>query len=406
VQTYDVAVIGGGIVGLGSAMALLRGTDELDRTIDSLVVLEAEPRLAAHQSGRNSGVIHSGLYYKPGSLKATLCAEGRELMYDFCAERGIAHERCGKIVLATREDGLARLRVLEERGTANGLTGLRRLSREEIREFEPHARGVGALHVPQTGIVDFAAVTRAFADVVAELGGEVRTAAPVRRVVRERNGFTIQAGGETLRTAHILNCAGAQCDRIAELCGVRPDVRIIPFRGEYFELVPERADLIRNLIYPVPDPRLPFLGVHFTRLIGGGVEAGPNAVLALSRSRYRKTSVDARDLLDTLAWPGFWRMAGKNLGAGVAEFHRSLRKRAFTRSLQRLVPDVRESDLRPGHAGIRAQAVDRRGRLIDDFHIIRAERQVHVLNAPSPAATASLAIGRRIAEIAAKAWMG
>ncbi len=391
---FDAAVIGGGIVGMASAMALA------ERHRVRLVVLEAESELAAHQTGHNSGVIHSGLYYKPGSLKARLCALGRDAMYRFCAEHGVRHERCGKLVVALDESELPRLEELERRGRANGLADLRRLTADQIREHEPHASGIAALHVPITGIVDFPGVTRAMAADVRAHGGEVRTGARVTRVQRRAGdeGFALHTGnGEVLARA-IVNCAGLQCDRVARLCGVDPGVRIVPFRGEYYDLVESKRGLVRNLIYPVPDPRFPFLGVHFTRMVGGGVEAGPNAVLALARHGYSWRTVSVRDTVGLVAYPGFWRMSRRQWRTGIMELKRSLSKRRFVADLRRLIPALTGADVVPARSGVRAQAVDPRGRLLDDFHIVTAERMVHVLNAPSPAATASIAIGRFIAE--------
>ncbi len=390
-QRHDVAIVGGGIVGLATAMALAR----LSKA--SLIVLEAEQRLAAHQTGHNSGVIHSGLYYKPGSLKARLCVEGREALYRFCAERGLEHERCGKVVVASDERELATLALLEERGRANGLQGVRRLDADELREHEPHVRGRAGLHVPDTGIVDFAGVAGAYADVVREAGHEVRTGARLLEVRASADGVQLETSGGSLRCRHLVNCAGLQSDRVARLCGVRPGLRIVPFRGEYYELVAARRSLVRNLVYPVPDPRFPFLGVHFTRTIDGAVEAGPNAVLAFRREGYDRFDVSLRDTIDVATYGGFWRLAGRFWRTGASEFLRSFSKRAFVRSLQRLVPELREEDVVRAGAGVRAQAVDPGGVLVDDFRIVDGEWAVHVLNAPSPAATASIAIGRHVA---------
>ena len=395
-ERYDVAVIGGGIVGMATAMALTQ------RSHLSLVVLEAEDRLAPHQTGNNSGVIHSGLYYKPGSQKARTCVEGREALYRFCVERGIAHERCGKLVVALTPDELPRLDELERRAGANGLEGLRRVGVAEMRAVEPHVAGIAGLVVPHTGIVDYVVVTNAYADEVRGKGGEIVLRARLRRVRRENGGLALETAAGTVRARHLVNCAGLQCDRVARLCGARPGVRIVPFRGEYYELVPERRDLVRNLAYPVPDPQFPFLGVHFTRKVSGGVEAGPNAVLAFKREGYRKTSFSLADSLGTLTFPGFWRLAGRYWRIGTGEMWRSWSKAAFVRALQRLLPELRASDLVPGGTGVRAQALDRSGALVDDFSIIAQEGMIHVLNAPSPAATASIAIGRHIAEMAAK----
>jgi (S)-2-hydroxyglutarate dehydrogenase len=394
--TYDIAIIGGGIVGLGTALALT------ERTAARLVVLEAEGKLAAHQTGHNSGVIHSGLYYKPGSLKAANCVEGRELMYRYCADNGIAHERCGKVVVATHERELPALAELERRGTANGLKGLRRLGPGELREYEPHVAGVAGLHVAETGIVDYKQVAESFARKVRERDGDVRLDARLVGFRRSGPDFVLTTTQGDVICRALVNCAGLQSDRVAKLCGVEPGLQIIPFRGEYYDLVPEKWSLVRNLIYPVPDPRFPFLGVHFTRMIHGGVEAGPNAVLAFRREGYTRTSFRARDVAQMLRYRGFWRMARRYYDTGLAEMYRSFSKRAFLKALQRLIPELRPEDIRPAGAGVRAQAVDPDGKPVDDFRIVEAERMVHVLNAPSPAATASVSIGRTIATMAVK----
>lgn len=393
----DVAIVGGGLVGLATALALAEGHG---RTV---AVLEAEDRLAAHQSGHNSGVIHSGLYYKPGSLKAKLCVEGARALYRFCEEEGIAHERCGKLVVATREDELPRLDDLERRGQANGLTGLRRLRAEEIREREPHAAGIAALWVPETGIVDYPAVAQAYGRRIAARGGTVWTGARVQSVHRNGSGLVVETTRGAVACTSLVNCAGLQSDRVARLCGAPVDVRIIPFRGEYYELVPERQNLVRGLIYPVPDPSFPFLGVHLTRMVKGGVEAGPNAVLALKREGYRWTDVSPRDVAASASWPGLWRLAARFWKTAAFEVWRSLVKSAFVRDLQRLVPEIRDEDLFRAGAGVRAQAMERNGALVDDFRIVHSENAIHVLNAPSPAATASLAIGQKIAAMAVQA---
>ncbi|MCE9546131.1 MAG: L-2-hydroxyglutarate oxidase [Planctomycetia bacterium] len=392
----SVAIIGGGIVGLATAMALR------NRAAKGLIVLEAESDVATHQTGHNSGVIHSGLYYKPGSQKALNCAAGREAMYRFCAEENIPHERCGKIVVATRQDELPKLEELRTRGLANGLAGMEQLGPEAIREREPHAAGIAGLWVPQTGIVDYVAVAQAMRRLVAQAGAEVRTDCRLGGVTRDGAELVLATSGGEFRCRNLVNCAGLQSDRVARMCGLNPQLRIVPFRGEYYTLRPTAAALVRNLIYPVPDPRFPFLGVHLTRMIRGGVEAGPNAVLALARHGYRKGRVNVRDLLDTFTYSGFWRMAMKFPRAGIGEMYRSYVKRAFAKELARLMPELTAGDLQPGGAGVRAQAVLPDGRLVDDFCIERADRMVHVLNAPSPAATASLAIGESIAEMAAK----
>jgi L-2-hydroxyglutarate oxidase len=395
---WDVTVVGGGIVGLAAARAIQA------RRGAPVLVLEAEERLATHQTDHNSGVIHSGLYYRPESLKARNCVEGREALYRYCEAKGLAHEKCGKLVVATSPEQLARLDELERRGRANGLHGLRRLGPEEMREREPHVGGVGALLVPQTGIVDFAEIARAMARDIEEGGGEIRTAWRLRAVRRDGAAFVLESGSGSVAARHLVNCAGLQSDRVARLCGLRPDLRIVPFRGEYHKLVPAREHLVRHLIYPVPDPRFPFLGVHFTRLVRGGVEAGPNALPALKREGYGRLSLSPRDAWSTLSYGGFWRLAAGHWETGLAEAWRSLSRRALVRALRALVPDLRTSDLRRHGAGVRAQAVARDGTLIDDFHILEAERMLHVLNAPSPAATASLSIGRALAQRAERVF--
>lgn len=385
-----VVVIGGGIVGVATAMALAGRV--------RVQVLEAEDSLAAHQTGHNSGVIHSGLYYAPGSLKARTCTAGRQALYDFCERHGVPFERCGKVVVATHPEQIPRLDALEQRGRANGLNGLRRLIPEEIRELEPHAQGVAGLFVAETGIVDYAAVTEAFAAEVRRLGGEILTGARVSKVSRYPDGVVVHSTAAAHHGQFVVSCAGLQSDRLARLAGLDPAVRIVPFRGEYYEVVPRRRHLVRNLIYPVPDPAFPFLGVHFTRRVDGTVEAGPNAVLALRREGYRRTSFSLRDTMATFAYPGFWRLAGRYARSGLGEVWRSWSKGAFVAALQELVPEIEPNDLCGYGAGVRAQALGRDGALLDDFHLVEGDRQLHVLNAPSPAATASIAIGRTIAE--------
>jgi L-2-hydroxyglutarate oxidase len=390
-SAFDVTVIGGGIVGLATARALA-----VDHRLRCLV-LEGEDRLAFHQTGHNSGVVHSGLYYKPGSLKALLCAEGREAMFRLAEENGIAHERCGKVVVAVEERELPLLDELERRGRENGLAGIVRLDAGGLREHEPHAAGIAALHVPATGIVDYVAVSAVLAGMVRDAGGEVRTGAPVTAIRRAAKTVEVEAQGERIGAAFLVSCAGLASDRLARLAGLDPPVRIVPFRGDYYELVPAARHLVRNLLYPVPDPDLPFLGVHFTRRVDGTIEAGPNAVLAWKREGYSRTSFSLRDTVETLAFPGFWRMAPAYAGIGLAEYRRAWSRGLFVRSLRRLVPEISQSDVRPAGCGVRAQAMDRSGKLLDDFAFAEDERQLHVLNAPSPGATASLAIGRRIA---------
>ena len=390
-ERFDIAIVGGGIVGLASALALVR------EGANKVVVLEAEGAIARHQTGHNSGVLHSGLYYHPDSYKAKNCVKGRSDLVAFCEEHEIAHEICGKLVVATDPQEIPRLDELERRGRANGLLGMERLGPDGIRDHEPHATGIDALWVPETGIVDFVAVARAYSRLVTEGGGEIRVDHRVSAMKREASGLNLETSGGDLFTSRLINCGGLQCDRVARMAGVDPGVRIVPFRGEYFELAAERRFLVRNLIYPVPDPRFPFLGVHLTRGIGGEVEAGPNAVLALRREGYERLSFSLRDTLDTLLFPGFWRMAGRFWKMGLEEMRRSGSRRLFAASLQRFVPEIRAEDLTGGGAGVRAQAVDPTGKLLDDFHIVEDDRSIHVLNAPSPAATSSLSIGQEIA---------
>ncbi len=394
-RTPDVLVVGGGIVGLATARALA-----VEHGL-AVTLLEAEPELACHQTGHNSGVIHSGLYYRPGSLKAATCAAGREALYAHVAERGIAHERCGKLVVAVSEAELGRLDELERRGRANGLQGIERLDGAGIRACEPHAAGLAGLRVPQTGIVDYRAVARSFAADLTGAGSEIVTGARVERI-RARDGQVEALTTESVRSAKFLvACAGLESDRLARAAGLDPEVRIIPFRGDYFELTAEARPKVRNLIYPVPDPELPFLGVHFTRRIDGAIEAGPNAVLAWRRDGYSRSAFRLADAASTLFFPGFWRLAPRYAGVGWSEYRRAWSHRRFVDSLRRLVPDLGPGDVRRSGCGIRAQALGRDGRLIDDFVWVEQERMVHVLNAPSPAATASIAIGREIATRAA-----
>lgn len=398
-RTYDIAIIGGGIIGVATAEALAAGgaLDPTTRLDASIVLLEAEDHLAAHQTGNNSGVIHSGLYYRPGSLKARNCATGRDALYRFCEVQGLPHERCGKVVVARRAGELAALEELERRGLANGLTGLRRLSADEIHAHEPAAAGIAGLLVPDTGIVDYVAVTERLAGLARERGVAIRLGTRLAGVVRDGDALRLLTPRAEFRCRLLVNCAGLQSDRVARLASVDPGVRIIPFRGEYYALTPERRGLVRNLIYPVPAPALPFLGVHFTRRINGTVEAGPNAVFAFKREGYVRLAISAADLWDAVTFVGFWRMAAHYWQVGIGESWRSLYKPGFVRALQHLVPELRGRDLFPSGAGVRAQAVSPSGRLLDDFHIVDADRMIHVLNAPSPAATACLSIARQIA---------
>jgi len=390
-------VIGGGIVGLATARSLA------DKGVGSLVVLEAENELALHQTGRNSGVIHSGLYYRPGSDKARFCASGRGALYRFCDDNEIAYRRCGKLVVAVDDSELPALDRLAERADANGLEGVERLDAAGIRDKEPSAVGVGALWVPQTGIVDFSRVAARLAELIADKGGRILTSARVRKVSTEPSGIKIETDSKTVRCRLLINCAGLQADRVARLCGLKPEIRLVPFRGEYLELTASAADKVNGLIYPVPDPRLPFLGIHLTRTIDDRVLAGPNAVLAWKREGYRATDFSLRDTADTLLYPGFWRLATGFWRSGAGEMYRSWNRAAFVEGLQRLMPTVTAEQLAPSRSGVRAQAIDARGRLLDDFQILQSDRMLHVLNAPSPAATAALAIGGHLAEVASAA---
>jgi L-2-hydroxyglutarate oxidase LhgO len=388
-----VVVIGGGIVGLATAF-------RFGQTFPgaAVTVLEKENAVGQHQSGHNSGVLHCGLYYKPGSLKARLAVTGIRQMVAFCEEQGIPHEICGKLVVASNEEELPRLRDLFDRGQKNGLSGLQMLDANEMREIEPHVGGVAAIRVPEEGIVDYVAVCAALVRRITENKGSVITEVRVTNLERRHAQWVTRTTAGVYESDYIVNCAGLHCDRVSALAGETRKLRIIPFRGEYYKLKPERQYLVRNLIYPVPDPRFPFLGVHFTRLIHGGIEAGPNAVLALSREGYKKTDFSARDFVDTLTYPGFWRFFLKYPRMCFNELRRSFSKELFCRSLNALVPDVRPGDLEPGPTGVRAQAIARNGEAIQDFSFVRAERALHVLNAPSPGATASLAIGQEIVQ--------
>ena len=393
---YDVIIIGGGAVGLGVALEITRRFPG-----KRLLLLEKEDRVARHQSGHNSGVIHSGVYYKPGSLKARLCVAGAAAMVEFCREHGIPHNVCGKVIVATQEDELPRLEELRKRGEANGLAGLRLIGPEELREIEPHATGLRALVVPSTGVTDYALVCEKYAALVAANGGTVRTNAPAIGIRRMPNEIAVETSQGTFSTSALINCAGLFSDRIARMAGDDPGIMIVPFRGEYYDLVPERASMVRALIYPVPDPRFPFLGVHFTRRITGKVDAGPNAILALAREGYRHRDINVRDLAGSLAFPGLWRMARQHWRNALGEWHRSLSKSAFVRALQRLLPEIGQKDLVPGGSGVRAQALKPDGALVDDFQFVPSGKVLHVLNVPSPAATASLMIGKTIVDMAA-----
>ncbi|MEE9125516.1 MAG: L-2-hydroxyglutarate oxidase, partial [Planctomycetota bacterium] len=389
----DVLIVGGGILGLASAWQLQRRDPRLRVT-----VLEKEAAPGRHQSGHNSGVLHSGIYYRPDSLKARNCVAGRLAMVEFCQEHGVAHEVCGKVIVAVQQHELRRLDTLLQRGLANGVR-CERISPEQLADLEPHARGVAAIHVHDTGVVDFGAVVATLHRLVVEVGGRVITSARVVGLRDDADEVVARTTAGDFTAAWGINCAGLHADRVAKIAGTPPDIRVVPFRGEFYRLKPEAARLCNHLIYPVPDPALPFLGVHLTRQVHGDIEVGPNAVLALAREGYRRRDVHLGDAFGTVCWPGFWRLAFRHWRAAVAETRRSLSKRAFARAVQRLVPAVRAEDLVPARSGVRAQAVGRDGALIDDFLFKRGKRFLHVCNAPSPAATAALNIGATLADM-------
>ncbi len=389
----DLAVIGGGIVGLATAWRVQQARPDV-----SIVLLEKEDGLARHQTGRNSGVVHSGIYYAPGSLKAKLCVEGVESLRAFCDEHGVAYQRCGKIITAVDDDEIPRLETLFERGIANGVPELRRVDDVQMREVEPHVAGIAGIHSPNTAIVDYVGVCRELGRLLEEGGARILRGAAVEAIRSDGGGHVLATPRGEVRAERLLACAGLHADRVARMAGLEPDVRIVPFRGEYMFLRDDRAELVKGLIYPVPDPALPFLGVHLTSTVDGRVEAGPNAVPAFAREGYRFLDVKLADLAETLTFPGAWRLGARYWRHGAFEIYRSLRRPVFVRSLQRLMPELRAEDVVPGGSGVRAQAVGRDGRLVDDFAVLTTDTAMHVLNAPSPAATASLAIGRQLAE--------
>lgn len=393
----DLLIIGAGIVGLATALQASRRFPEL-----RIIVVEKESRVAAHQTGHNSGVIHSGIYYRTGSLKARNCVAGAASMKQFCREQNVPFEECGKLVVATTPEEVPRLEQLHERGIANGVPGMRMLQPEEFREIEPHCAGLAALQVPTTGIVDYTVVAEKYAELIRAAGGEIVLGAKVVGLREEGSSNMIETQAGTFRARYVINCAGLYSDTIARMAGVHTELEIIPFRGEYYEVRPERRQLVRNLIYPVPDPRFPFLGVHFTRRVNGSVEAGPNALLAFRREGYTGTGADLGEAMETLRFPGFWKMAKKYWQMGMVEQYRSWVKAAFTKALQKMVPELQESDLAQGGSGVRAQAVDANGNLLDDFYFVNSGNMIHVCNVPSPAATASLEIGREIVEMLAQ----
>jgi len=402
---YDLTIIGGGILGLATALKITAAHANI-----KLLLLEKEAELARHQTGNNSGVIHSGLYYRPGSLKARLCVSGRKELMAFCDDHAVPYEICGKVVVATSQVELPRLVELQRRGEANGLTGLEIIGPQRLKEIEPHATGIKGLFVPETGIVDYRKVAAAYADKVRDANGDIRLSQRVVGILDRGEEIVLQTSGGDYRTKYLINCGGLQSDIVAQMMGGaskqhnEEEHRIIPFRGEYYKIAPERQHLVKNLIYPVPDPTFPFLGVHFTRMARGGVEAGPNAVFAYAREGYRHSDINLGDLWRTLSFKGFWAITGKYWQTGFGELYRSLSKKAFVRALQKLLPEIQESDLVPGGAGVRAQAVSASGALVDDFIIKDSRNAIHVLNAPSPGATASLAIGQQICQMAEKSF--
>ena len=389
---YDFVIVGGGIVGLATGLRILEARPGV-----KLLLIEKEDSLGQHQTGHNSGVLHAGLYYKPGSLKAKLAVEGLRQMVSFCQTHKVSYEQCGKIVVATEPNELPRLDKLMERGVANGLKGLRKLSPEEIREIEPHAAGLAAIHVPEEGIVDYAGVVDAMAKELRALGGEIITGERVEGLKAAGGIWSVKTPNETYETTQVVACAGLHSDRLVSQSGMKPSAKIMPFRGEYYMIRKERQSLVRNLIYPVPDPQFPFLGVHFTRMVNGCVEAGPNAVIAMAREGYTWGDINIRDLAESLSFPGLWKFMLKYPSLCSYEIWRSISRREFCRSLQKLVPEICEQDLETGSAGVRAQAMSADGSLVEDFSFVEGPGILHVVNAPSPAATASLAIGAEIA---------
>jgi len=394
-NSFDTIIIGGGIVGLATALKLKEKRPGL-----KVIVLEKESEVAEHQTGNNSGVIHSGIYYKPGSLKSTNCLRGYHLLIDFCSTNSIPFELCGKVIVATSNEELQPLENIYRRGLANGLEGIKRLKKEELKEHEPHVAGIAGIFVPQTGIVDYRLVAQKYAELLRASGVDVRTNCKALKIQKKGSKQIVETSQGSFEANLVITCGGLHSDRLARMTSDKVNVKIVPFRGEYYKLTPEKEYLVKNLIYPVPDPNFPFLGVHFTRMAKGGVEAGPNAVLAFRREGYKKSDIHLGELAETLAWPGFQKVAFKYWKTGLGEMYRSFSKAAFTKALQKLIPEIQESDLAPGGAGVRAQACDRTGGLVDDFMFFESEGSIHVVNAPSPAATSSLAIGETVAGMA------
>ncbi len=393
-QNFDITIIGAGIVGTATAMSILNKKNL------SIAIVETEKEPALHQTGNNSGVIHSGLYYKPGSLKAKNCINGRIKLYRFCEENGVNFENCGKLVVATNQKEITALNELERRGNANGLKGLKRLNKDKIKEYEPNVCGIDGLLVPETGIVNYKQITQKYIELIISKGGNIFLKNLFLSLLERKNELIVTTSQNVFSTKLIINCGGLYSDRIASICGVDPEIKIIPFRGEYYRLKKEKESLVKNLIYPVPNPQFPFLGVHFTRMINGGIEAGPNAVLALKREGYTLKDFSVRDISEMFTYGGFWKMASQHYKMELYELFRSISKKAFVKALNKLIPSLTENDVIRSGAGVRAQALDKNGKLIDDFFIKETKRMVHVLNAPSPAATSSLSIGETISEMA------
>ncbi|WP_044896557.1 L-2-hydroxyglutarate oxidase [Bacillus alveayuensis] len=397
---YDFAIVGGGIVGLSTGMALYKRFPNA-----KVLLLEKEKELAMHQTGHNSGVIHSGIYYKPGSFKAKFARQGSQSMTEFCQTHNIDHDICGKVIVATSKEELPLLENLYKRGIENQLN-IRKIGPEELKELEPHVNGLGAIHVPMAGIVNYKQVSEKFAEIIRENGGQIELGNKVEKITETTDGVVIETNKKTYNARLLINCAGLLSDRVTNMSGYKADMKIVPFRGEYYQLKPEKRYLVKNLIYPVPNPNFPFLGVHFTRMIDGKVDVGPNAVLSFKREGYKKTDFDLKDFTEVMKFSGFWKLASKYMKEGLEEMVRSFSKSKFVENVQRLIPEVQEEDLIPAPAGVRAQALKSNGELVDDFHIILGKNCIHVCNAPSPAATASIEIGKYIVNrIPEPTWM-
>lgn len=394
-MTYDFTIAGAGIVGLSTAYKL-----SLHFPDASILLLEKEPGVAAHQTGHNSGVIHSGIYYKPGSYKARNCIAGRHQIVEYCRENGINHDICGKIIVASDEKEVPGLTTIFNRGVQNGIEGIELIDEKEVKEIEPYSIGIRAIHVPCAGIIDFKAVCESLAQKITASGHSIRFGTPVKSVIQKNGSLTIASEKNTFNSKYFINCTGLHSDRVARSAGIKSDIQIVPFRGEYYELTSDAEHTVKGLIYPLPNPEFPFLGVHFTRMVNGGVECGPNAVFAFKREGYQKTSFDFEDTIDTVNFPGFWKLAGKHWKMGMDEMYRSFSKKGFLKNLQKLIPSIHENQLKVSPAGVRAMALLPNGEILDDFHFEMGENEIHVLNAPSPAATAGLSIGD---EIVAKA---